>query len=446
MPELPTSTQSTHRQILGLAVPAFLTLVAEPLFLLADSAIVGHLGTTELAALGVAGTILATVVGLCVFLAYGTTAAVARAVGAGRERQALHLGVDGMWLAIGVGLGSVIVLESTAPWLVLPFGSGAEVADDALAYVRIAALGVPALLVVLASTGILRGFADTRTPLVITVAAQALNVVANLVLVYGIGSWAGLGLTGSALGTVLAQTVGGLAFAGVVVRLARRHRVSLRADRRGVRAAGSASVPLIIRTLTLRVALLLTALVASTFGPASLAAHQVAMNVWNLLALALDAVAIAAQTLTGQTLGAGLADRTRALTRTMMGWGVGAGVLLGLALVALHTVLPDAFTRDPAVRSMLASVLLIEAVWQPVNGLVFVLDGVLIGAGDARYLALAGAATLVAYVPLLIVVWRADAGLTWLWWSYGVFMLARMVTLVVRERSDAWLRVGASLP
>jgi len=145
---------SYSRQILHLAVPAFLTLVAEPLFLLADSAIVGHLGTTQLAALGVAGTIVTTVVGLCVFLASGTTAAVARAVGAGDPRRALQLGIDGMWLAVLVGAVSVVVLELAAQWLVEPFGAGAAVADDALGYLRIAGLGVPALLVVLASTGI----------------------------------------------------------------------------------------------------------------------------------------------------------------------------------------------------------------------------------------------------------------------------------------------------
>jgi putative MATE family efflux protein len=437
---------SYSRQILHLAIPAFLTLVAEPLFLLGDSAIVGHLGTPQLAALGVAGTIVTTIVGLCVFLAYGTTAAVARSVGAGDRRRALHLGVDGMWLAVLVGVVSVVILEVAAQWVVEPFGAGADVAADALGYIRIAAFGVPALLVVLASTGVLRGFADTRTPLVVTVITQLLNIGANLLLVYGIGSWNGLGLRGSALGTVIAQTLGAIAFAGVVVRLARRHDVSLRPDLPGVRAAGATSVPLIIRTLTLRIALLSTVLVASGFGPAALAAHQVAMNVWNLLALALDAVAIAAQTITGQSLGAGDSSDTRAVTRTMLKWGVGAGIVLGLLLLAGHRVIPALFTPDPAVRSALATVLLIAAVWQPVNGVVFVLDGVLIGAGDARYLAVAGLITLVVFVPLLLLVWRFDAGLPWLWWAYGAFMLARMATLLYRERGDTWLRLGAALP
>ena len=443
--ESATRPASDRRAILALAWPAFLTLVAEPLFLLADSAIVGHLGTVELAALGVAGAVVTTLVGLCIFLAYGTTAAVARRVGAGDPTGACALGVDGMWLAVGVGLGLLVLVQATAPWLVGPFGAGPQVAEDATVYLRVSVFGIPGLLVGLAATGVLRGFADTRTPLIVAVVTQTLNALANVVLVYGIGAWPGLGLVGSATGTLISQTLGGVLFTIVVVRLARRHQVGLRPDLGGVLTAGRASVPLLVRTLTLRVALLMTTLVASGFGPAALAAHQVAFNVWNLLALALDAVAIAAQTLTGQTLGAGDADHTRRVTRVMIHWGIGAGVLLGLLVLAGHRLVPVLFTTDPAVRRLLAGVLLIAAVWQPVCGMVFVLDGVLIGAGDTTYLAWAGAATLLVFVPLALLVWRYSAGLTWLWWAYGAFMLARMVTLWWRARGDRWLRLGASL-
>lgn len=447
MPAVPNSPAqppaSQHREIIALAGPAFLTLVAEPLFLLADSAIVGHLGTVELAALGVAGTVVTTLVGLCVFLAYGTTAAVARRVGAGDSTGACQLGIDGMWLAIGIGVALVVVSEATLPWMVGPFGAGPTVAADAVRYLRVSTFGVPGLLVGLAATGILRGFADTRTPLVVAVVTQTLNVAANLVLVYGIGSWAGLGLVGSAVGTLISQTVGGLMFAAVVVAFARRHGVGLAPHAIGVRAAGRASAPLFVRTLTLRVALLMTALVASGFGPAALAAHQVAMNVWNLLALALDAVAIAAQTLTGQSLGAGDAAHTRRVTNAMVRWGIGAGVILGLLALAGHRVIPMLFTTDPVVRNLLAGVLVIAAVWQPVSGVVFVLDGVLIGAGDTVYLAWAGVVTLVAFVPLALLVWISAAGLNWLWWAFGAFMLARLVTLAWRARGERWLRLGA---
>ena len=434
---------SPARQIAALAVPAFATLIAEPLFLLVDSAIVGHLGVDELAALGIAGAVLATVVGLAIFLAYGTTAAVARRVGAGDPGGAARYGVDGCWLALGVGAVAVVILVAGGPWLVSGFDATEAVAGPAAGYLRIAAFGLPALLVGMAATGMLRGVADTRTPLAIAVAMQSVNALLNLVLVYGIGGWDGLGLPGSALGTVLAQWLAGFAYLAVMVRLARRAGTSLAPDLPGVLQAAQASAPLIVRTVTLRIALLVTVLVAAAVSPAAIAAHQVATNIWGLLALALDAIAIAAQTLTGQALGAGDAAAARALTRLMTWWGAGAGVILGLLLLAGHQVFPALFSPDPAVRALIATVLLVQAVWQPVNGVVFVLDGVLIGAGDARYLAVAGVITLGVFVPLALVVWHTQAGLIWLWWSFGAFMAARFATLVLRAIGTSWMRLGA---
>jgi MATE family, multidrug efflux pump len=434
---------SLSRQIGALALPAFASLIAEPLFLLIDSAIVGHLGVVQLAALGVAGAVLSTVVGLAIFLAYGTTAAVARRVGAGDANGAARYGVDGCWLGLGVGAVAVAVLEPAASLLVGAFNASPGVTELATGYLRIAALGLPALLVGMAATGMLRGFADTRTPLAVAVAMQSVNALLNVVLVYGVGAFPGLGLPGSAVGTAIAQWLAGLAFVVVMVRVARRAGTSLAPDLPGVVQAAQASAPLIVRTLTLRIALLLTVVVAAAVSPAAVAAHQVATNVWGLLALALDAIAIAAQTLTGQALGAGDALGVRALTRMMTWWGFGAGVLLGLFLLAGHQVVPALFTADPAVRTLLATVLLVQAVWQPVNGVVFVLDGVLIGAGDARYLALAGGVTLAVLVPLALLVWHTHAGLTWLWWAFGAFMAARFVTLLLRAQSTAWMRLGA---
>lgn len=434
---------SPSRQIAALAVPAFATLIAEPLFLLVDSAIVGHLGVEMLAALGIAGAVLSTVVGLAIFLAYGTTAAVARRVGAGDTGGAARYGVDGCWLALGVGAVAVVILVAGASPLVGAFDATESVSDLATGYLRIAALGLPALLVGMAATGMLRGVADTRTPLAIAVAMQSVNALLNVVLVYGIGSWDGLGLAGSAVGTALAQWLAGLAFLVVMVRVARRAGISLAPDLPGVMQAAQASAPLIVRTLTLRIALLVTVLVAAAQSPAAVAAHQVAANIWGLLALALDAIAIAAQTLTGQALGAGDAARTRALTRLMTWWGAGAGLILSLLLLAGHQVIPGLFSPDPDVRALLATVLLVQAAWQPVNGVVFVLDGVLIGAGDARYLAVAGAITLAVFMPLALAVWHTHAGLTWLWWSFGAFMAARLATLLLRAGGSSWMRLGA---
>src|SRR5690349_23216694 len=244
------------REILRLAVPAFLALVAEPLFLLADAAIVGHLGTAQLAGQGIAAVILQTAVGLCIFLAYGTTASVARHLGAGDEKGALAQGIDGVWLAVAIGAGvTVLGVLLTGP-LVGAFGAGASVEGYASTYLRIAWLGTIPVLVMLAATGVLRGLQDTRTPLVVAVAGNGLNIALNLLLVYGVGAFAGFGIAGSAAGTVVAQLLSAAALVAVVVRGARRSGASLAPDRPGIRAAARAGVALIIRTLTLRASLL----------------------------------------------------------------------------------------------------------------------------------------------------------------------------------------------
>ncbi len=447
------------REIVRLAVPAFFALVAEPLFLLADAAIVGHLGTVSLAGLGVAGAVLQTVVGMCVFLAYGTTASVARRLGAGDVRGALAQGVDGIWLAVLIGALATGLGVALTDQLVGLFGAGAAVTQAAETYLRIAFLGTTPLLVMLATTGILRGLQDTRTPLAVAVAGNALNVVLNLLLVYGAGPIAGLGLAGSAWGSVLAQVASAAALLAVVVRAARRQGAPLTPDLPGIRAAAHAGVALVVRTLTLRAALLLTtyAVVVSTGTgvevgdptPGSsqevdLATHQLALTIWTFLAFVLDAIAIAAQAITGRYLGAGDVAGTREVTGRMVRWGVLSGVVTAVLLAASSPILGPLFTGDAAVHDRLVGVLLVAAIGQPVAGVVFVLDGVLIGAGDGTYLAWGGLATLVAYAPAALLTVSLGGGLVAVWVTFvAVFMGSRLVVLVRRARGTAWLVPGA---
>ncbi len=444
------------REIRRLAVPAFLALVAEPLFLLGDAAVVGHLGTRELAGLGIAATVLQTLVGLCVFLAYGTTAGVARQLGAGRRDAALAQGIDGLWLAVVIGVPTTVVgIVLTGP-MVAAFGPGAAIAHEAETYLRVAMLGITPLLLMLAATGVLRGLQDTRTPLIVAVAGNVANLLFNVVLVYGIGPVPRLGIAGSALGSVLAQVGSAAALVLVVVAAARREGASLRPDAPGIRSAGRAGVPLLVRTLTLRASLLVTTyavvLSAHTAGDEAvpIATHQLAMTIWGFLAFALDAIAIAAQAITGRHLGAGDVAAARAVTRRMIGWGVVSGVLTGVALAAASPVLGVLFTTDDDVRRALVPVLLVAALAQPVAGVVFVLDGVLIGAGDGGYLAWAGLAVLGGYAPLVLgaAVIADDwvgGGLPWLWGVFGlVFMGGRFGTLTRRAAGDRWLVTGAA--
>lgn len=447
-----TSARALDREIARLAFPAFLALVAEPLFLLGDAAVVGHLGTPELAGLGIAGTVVTTVVGLCIFLAYGTTAGVARQIGAGHRDAALAQGLDGLWLAVLIGLPATLVTALAADPLVAVFGASPDVVEPATTYLRVAALGLTPLLLILAGTGVLRGLQDTRTPLVVAVLGNVANLVLNVLLVYGAGPVPRLEIAGSALGSVLAQTAMAVALVLVVVRAAHGEGAPLRPHLPGVRAAARAGVPLIVRTLTLRASLLVTTyavVLTATAGTGStavpVATHQLAMTLWGFLAYVLDAIAIAAQAITGRFLGAGDVAGTRAVTGRMVGWGIVSGVVTGLLLAAASPWLGALFTPDQGVRDALVPVLLVAALAQPVAGVVFVLDGVLIGAGDGRYLARAGVVVLAGYAPLVLLTSALGAGLPWLWGVFCVvFMGGRLLTLVRRSRGDAWLVTGTS--
>ncbi len=432
------------REILRLAVPAFLALVAEPVFLLSDAAIIGHLGTPELAALGIAGAIVQTAVGLCIFLAYGTTASVARRIGAGDVRGALAQGIDGVWLAVLIGAVTTVLGVALAGPLVGLFDAGVDVDAYATTYLRWAFLGVTPLLVMLAATGILRGLQDTRTPMYVAIAGNLVNVALNVALVYGVG----LGIAGSAIGTDLAQLASAGALIYVVVRAARHEGASLRPDLPGVLRAAHAGVALVVRTITLRASLLVMTYGAAALGATSMATHQLAATIWTFLAFTLDAIAIAAQAITGRYLGAGDVAGTRSVTTRMVWWGVVSGVVTGAALALASPFLGALFTNDAEVRAMLWPVLLVAAVFQPVAGVVFVLDGVLIGAGDGRYLAWGGVAVLAVFAPLAVLTTELAAdpgrGLLWLWVVFGVaFMGSRAVVLLHRSAGERWMVTGA---
>ncbi|WP_407838264.1 MATE family efflux transporter [Streptomyces sp. DSM 116496] len=440
-PTAPKAAPRRHdREILALAVPAFGALVAEPLFVMADSAIVGHLGTPQLAGLGIAAALLTTAVSIFVFLAYATTAAVARRVGAGDLQAAIRQGMDGIWLALLLGAAVVAVVLPTAPTLISFFGASDTVAPYAITYLRISALGIPAMLVVLAATGVIRGLQDTRTPLYVAIGGFALNGALNVALVYG----AGLGIAGSAWGTVIAQCAMAAAYLVVVVRGARRHGASLRPDAEGIRACAQAGAPLLVRTLSLRAVLLIATAVAARLGDADIAAHQILLSLWSLLAFALDAIAIAGQAIIGRYLGAGDTDGAKAVCRRMVQWGIASGIVLGLLVIAARPVFIPLFTSDPAVEDALLPALLVVALSQPVSGIVFVLDGVLMGAGDGRYLAWAMLLTLAVFTPAALLVPALGGGLTALWCAMTVMMLVRMVTLQLRARSGRWLVAGAT--
>jgi putative MATE family efflux protein len=428
------------REIIALAVPAFGALVAEPLFVMVDSAVVGHLGTPQLAGLGIAAALLMTAVSVFVFLAYATTAAVARRVGAGDLPAAIRQGMDGIWLALLLGAAVVALAVPTAPWLVDLFGASDTAAPYAITYLRISILGIPAMLVVLAATGVLRGLQDTRTPLYVAIGGFTANAVLSVTLVHG----AGLGIAGSAWGTVIAQVGMAVAYLVVVIHGARMHGASLRPDAAGIRASARAGVPLLVRTLSLRAVLMIATAVAARLGDVHIAAHQVILSLWSLTAFALDAIAIAGQAIIGRYLGANDEKGAREACRRMVEWGIGCGILLGVLIVLARPLFIPLFTSDPSVQDALLPALLVVAVSQPIAGVVFVLDGVLMGAGDGRYLAWAMLVTLAVFAPVALLVPSLGGGLTALWWAMALMMAVRLVTLWLRTRSGRWIVTGAT--
>lgn len=428
------------REIVALAVPAFGALVAEPLFLMTDSAIVGHLGTAQLAGLAIASALLLTAVSVFVFLAYATTAAVARRVGAGDLPGAIRQGIDGIWLAILLGVAVTALTLPAAPALVELFGASDTATPYALTYLRISALGIPAMLIVLAATGVLRGLQNTRTPLYVAIGGFAANAVLNVVLVYG----ADLGIAGSAWGTVIAQYGMAAVYGFVVVRGARRHGASLRPDAAGIRATAQAGAPLLIRTLSLRAITMIATAVAARLGDADVAAHQIILSLWTLLAFALDAIAIAGQAIIGRYLGANDPEGAKAACRRMVEWGVVSGIVLGVLVIATRPLFVPLFSSDPAVQSAALPALIVVAIAQPICGIVFVLDGVLMGAGDGAYLAWAMIVTLAVFTPMALLIPVFDGGLTAVWITMNVMMAVRMVTLWLRSRSGRWIVTGAT--
>jgi len=425
-------------------VPALGALVAEPMFLLADSAMVGHLGAVPLAGLGLASAVLQTIIGLMVFLAYSTTPAVARWLGAGDRRRAVAVGIDGLWLALGLGLALGAAGWFAAPGLVALFGAEPAVTAAAADYLGLSMLGVPAMLLVFAATGLLRGLQDTRTPLWVAGLGFLVNILLNLWFIYGLG----LGLVGSALGTVIAQWGMVAVYLVVVGRHARRERAPLRPHRAGLLRGASSGGWLFLRTASLRAAMLLAVFVATSLGSPELAAFQIAMTLFATLAFALDALAIAAQALVGRGLGAGDAEQVGRVLRRCLEWGIGGGVLLGLIVIAVSGVLGGVFTSATEVTELLPPTLIVLGLSVPLGGLVFVLDGVLIGAGDARYLALSGLVNLAAFLPMAgaVLLW-APSGATGLAWLMAAFVFgflgARAVTLSLRAHGTRWVRLGA---
>ena len=426
---------ATFRRIAALALPALVVLAAEPIYLLVDTAVVGHLGRVPLASLAIGGTLLAVTAWLGTVLAYGTTGRAARSFGAGSRRSAVEEGVQASWLALGAGLAMLVIIQLGAGPVTRLLAGDPEVAAGARTWLRIASLGIPFILLVFAGNGWMRGVQETRRPLYYVLGANILSAALCPLLVYP----AGLGLSGSALANVAAQVAGG----GLFLRALVREGAPLRPHWDLLRKQLVLGRDLLVRGVTFQICFLSATAVAARFGAASVAAHQIGLQLWMFTALALDAVAIAAQSLVGAALGRNDVPGARHTAARIAWIGALCGLAFAVVIGALATILPKIFTTDAAVIDQA------HIVWPwfvgmlPLGGIVFALDGVFIGAGDARYLRnLTIIAGLCGFLPIIWLSLALGWGLTGIWAGLTVFVVLRLIALLWRLRNDAWAIPG----
>ncbi|KAB1909616.1 MATE family efflux transporter [Micromonospora sp. AMSO31t] len=433
----PVAQSATARRIASLALPALVVLAAEPLYVLVDTAVVGHLGRVPLAALAIGGTVLTLTAWLGTVVAYGTTGRSARRFGAGDRAAAVAEGVQASWLALSVGVLVALAMQVGGGWLARTLAGGpGEVADAAATWLGIAALGAPGLLLAAAGNGWLRGIQDTRRPLLFVLGPNLLSALLCPLLVYP----AGLGLAGSAVANAVAQTISGGLFAAALVG----ERVALRPRPRLIGQQLALSRDLLIRGVAFQASFLSATAVAARFGAAAVGAHQIAVQLWFFTALVLDALAIAAQSLIGAALGAGDAAAARALARRIALVGGLCGVAFAVLIAAGAGLVPSWFSSDPQVREQAMVAWPWFVALQPIGGVVFALDGVLIGAGDVRYLRnLTIVAALGGFLPAIWLAYGLDLGLGGIWAGLTLFVVLRLVALLLRLRSGGWAVVGA---
>lgn len=433
------------RAIARIALPSLIVLVAEPLYVLFDLAVVGRLGTDELAGLAVGGMLLSLVAGQATFLAYGTTARVSNRFGARDRPGALGEAITATWLA--AALGAILVagfLLAGGPVSHAVAGDS-RIGDDAAAWLTVACLGAPGIALALAGNGWLRGLQRTRLPVIAVSTGFAVSAVLCPALVFGWGPVPRLGLVGSAWANVVGQTLAATIMLGALVAAVRgQGRVPLRPQRAVLLAQLGLARDLIARSLAFQLCFLSAGIVAARFGAAAVSAHQIAMQLWSLVALILDSVAVAAQTLVGAALGGADRARAKAIAKTVIVWSTAVAGVIAVACAAGFRAIPELMSNDDGVIDAIGPIWWIFVALIPVAGIVFALDGILLGAADARYLrttTLAGA--ILGYLPLIWIALALDTGLRGIWIGLAVFMLARLTATAWRVRSGVWLVGGA---
>jgi len=418
------ATRRSHdRLILAIGLPALGALAADPLVSLVDTAFVGRLSTTALAALGIDAAIFGLAFFAFNFLAYGVTPLVATARGAGDDEQAARIISNALAGAVGLGILVTVALQIVAEPALDLMGASQTVGAEALGYLRIRALAAPAVLIITLGHGAFRGHQDTRTPLYVTLGFNLVNLVLDPLLIFG----AGWGLEGAAVATLIAQWVGagwflvllrrrlGVRFGGVVV-----------SELRGLLRVGR---DVLIRTSALLVTFTMATRVAATVGDPEVAAHQVGIQILFFLALSIDGLAIAAQSLIARFIGERRDRDAWDISIRLLELGAFVGVAFLVVLVLSRSVIPGWFTNEPEVLDSIDSMWWVLAAMQPLAALVYVWDGIVMGAAEFSYGAAAMVVSAIAAIGTLLLVVPLGWGLAGVWWGIGVLTIVRALTL-----------------
>lgn len=429
-----TAIRTVDRAIMALAIPAIFTLIAEPIYLLTDTAIVGRIGTDELGGLAVANTVILFTYAIFVFLTFETTANIARLAGAGRVADATRYAVQALWLSIVLGAIGALVLLGGGPAIIRWLAGTSGVADAATTYVQIASLGMPALFVTMAGAGYFRGLGNTRRPLAITVGVAVVNLVAELVMI----SWLGFGIGASAATTVVAQTLGALCFAVPIIRAAHAQEVSLRPAGSMMRSQALNARPLVIRTIALRAILTACMTICAQLGAQQVASFQVAFGVWMFLVFVLDGIEAAAQSLIGNAIGAEHIAQARLVARRAFFWSTFLGILIGLVLIAARWPLAHLLSPNDQVASAAAIGMVWAGFLAPISGPAFAADGILVGSGHTRILANAMVVASIAFAAIAAAGLAAGWGVHSVWLALGATSAIRTAIGARAVSSENW--------
>lgn len=420
-------------EIVRLALPALGALAADPLISLVDTAWVGRLGADPLAILGIATAVLVSFFFIFNFLAYGATPLIGAALGRNQPDVAARVGGAAAVMALVAGVAATLAALAFAPLLVRIMGADASIAAETVEYLRIRSLALPAVLLITAAHGVFRGHQDTRTPFVVTAGFNLINLVLDPLLIFT----AGIGINGAAIASVIAQWVGVVWFAVLVRRRNRReHLVMVRGMTwQSIRPLIGASAALVIRTGSLLAVFAVATAVASRISNTAVGAHQVASQLWLFLALVVDALAIAGQAMIGPLLSGGRQDLARQVANRLLQLGLVVGLGLAALMAVLSPVLPQLFSDDARILAAVGGVYWFVVLMQPMNALVFVWDGIGVGASAFRYLAVSMVVAAVGSIAVLAMVLPTGGGLPMVWWGLTVLMVLRLGALAWWHRT-----------